>query len=297
MSGWQPDASIKTLRARAQLLSQIRCFFDQRGVLEVETPLMMRAQACEPHLQAFTLGEFALQTSPESAMKRLLAAGSGPIFQLCKAFRFGEQGHKHNPEFTMLEWYRPGFSFEAIIQETLAIIELVLGECIIHRYRYHDVFYKAFGINPHVATLAELKYIAEQHVEGCFEDMSHSDYLDLLMSCVVEPEFDANAITVITDFPACQAAMAKLENTDSHSYAKRFEAYYAGLELANGYDELCDATELASRMGDTDPHLIGAMQAGLPECCGVALGIDRLMMAKMQERDINKVLSFGFTNA
>lgn len=293
---WRPTAELAQLRARATLLARIRAFFTERDVLEVETPLLMRARAAEAQLQNFTVAQRALQTSPESAMKRLLCAGSGPIYQTCKAFRYGELGRNHNPEFTMLEWYRPGFDFDAMQRETLALIGVCLGQNPVVVCRsYRDVFFSATGLEPHRASRADLAALVATRIEGDFSSLSRLDYLDLIMSSLVEPQFDPSVLTVISDFPAEQAAMAKITiNAAKEKVARRFEIYYCGLELANGYDELDDARELAQRLGDTDPALIAAMSAGLPACCGVALGVDRLLMCAENADVISKVISFDY---
>ena len=290
---WQPSCDVDVLKQRAKILADIRQFFAQRGVLEVETPLLMQATAAEPHLQNFNVGDKALQTSPESAMKRLLAAGSGPIYQVCKAFRAEERGPKHNPEFTMLEWYRPGFAFEALLQETLSVIELVVGEKLVERTTYKALFEAEFGINPHACETAVLAECANQAGLVTFSDMQHSDWLDLLMSQIIEPKFDPEVLTVVFEFPASQAAMAQCIENEGDTVAKRFEVYFAGLELANGYDELTDADILAEQLQGHDASLLAAAQTGIPASCGVALGVDRLLMAALGVSEIAQVLSFS----
>lgn len=280
------------------MLAAIRAFFAERGILEVETPLMMQAKAAEVHLHNLAVGELSLQTSPESAMKRLLAAGSGPIYQICKAFRGQEQGQKHNPEFTMLEWYRPGFSFEAMLQETLSVIELITGEKLVQRYSYKQLFEQHVGINPHSCDSNALMAAAEKHSLGSFSDMQHSDWLDLIMSQVIEPSFKPDVLTVVLDFPASQSALAKrVLNNDDETVARRFEVYFSGLELANGYDELIDAQAIEQQLQGNDKALLEAATAGIPASCGVALGLDRLLMASQGLDDIRQVLSFSAERA
>lgn len=296
MTDWRPSCDIDALKARAKLLSRIRDFFQQRNVLEVETPLLMRASAAEPHLHNYQLGDYALQTSPESAMKRLLAANVGPIFQICKAFRADEQGPKHNPEFTMLEWYRPGFSFEATVQEALSIVELGVGEPLVRRYTYAELFEQHFSADAHAISDEELARLASEHIDGQFSDMSRAAWLDLLMSHVIEPALDPESITVIENFPACQAALAKtLEDDNGNVIARRFEIYFAGLELANGYDELIDPVAMSDALAGADSALLAATASGLPASCGVALGLDRLLMASLKIPQISDVLSFDFS--
>lgn len=256
----------------------------------------MSARSAELQLSNMTVEDLALQTSPESAMKRLLCAGSGPIYQICKAFRAAEQGRNHNPEFTMLEWYRPGFSFEQMQSETLALIAACLDyHAPLNRHSYREVFLTHTGLNPHSATLAELQAYADLHIEASFSDLSRVDYLDLIMALRVEPQFDRDCLTLICDFPAEQAAMAKcVSNDHGETVARRFEVYFRGLELANGYDELDDVVELARRLGASDGHLVAALEYGLPPSCGVALGVDRLLMCVLQADTIADVLSFDF---
>lgn len=290
---WQPTCELEALKQRANILAQIRQFFAERGVLEVETPLLMQARAAEPHLLNFMVGTKALQTSPESAMKRLLAAGSGPIYQLCKAFRAEEQGRLHNPEFSILEWYRPGFSFEAMLQETLSVIEMVVGEKLVERHRYKTLFEQHFGLNPHACSSAELASCALKVGLGEFNDMSHSGWLDLLMSQIIEPTFAPNVLTVVLEFPASQSALAQQTDIEGDTVAKRFEVYFAGMELANGYDELTEVSAVARQLQGQDAALLAAAEAGIPSSCGVALGVDRLLMAASDASKIEQVLSFS----
>ena len=299
MTQWQPSATLAALQKRAAVNYSIRSFFAERHVMEVETPLLMQATAAEPHLQNFHIAGRALQTSPESAMKRLLCAGSGPIYQLCKAFRLGEQGRRHNPEFTMLEWYQPDYSFTDMIDETLALIQSILGEKSVETHRYADVFRSVTGLNPHTATINDLKTYADAHIDGVFDDMTVSDWLDLIMSQCVEPQFDPTNLTVITEFPACQAALAKTSlDTMGNAIAQRFEVYSGGLELANGYDELCDPTQLDEVLDGNDALMLAAFQTGtLQQCCGVALGVDRLLMLTSNTQSLSDVLAFDYSRA
>lgn len=318
---WQPDAALATLRLRAQLLARVRGFFAGRGVLEVETPLMCQATGTDPHLDALAL-ELApadwryLQTSPEFAMKRLLAAGSGPIYQLCKAFRRDESGQRHNPEFTMLEWYRPGFDDRQLMDEVAAL----LAECLpdaspmpdpgIARISYRDLFLQWLALDPFAASDDELLICARRHTDVAGMTMSRDDTLNLLMALVIEPQLQAPLFVV--DFPASQAALAQLAR-DSHGnlVARRFELFVAGMELANGYLELTDSAEQARRFAAdnqqrqaaglpvcaVDARLLAALEQGLPACAGVALGFDRLVMLAADAGHIREVLSFVADNA
>lgn len=312
MSEWRPSADITALGRRAQLLSEIRQFFAARGVLEVDTPLLASAPVTDPNIEAITAqspsgeGQMYLQTSPEFAMKRLLAAGSGPIYQICKAFRRGERGRRHNPEFTMLEWYRPGMSLDALIDEVVAVITLASGSVDVALLTYQKVFELHCHLNPHTASLAELKVCARRYLDLGFDSDDRDLWLQLLMSSVVEPALDPAQISIVYDFPETQAALAKIAvNGDGHPVARRFEAFFAGMELANGYDELRDANELVRRIGDDhrrrglsgqdlppiDRYLLKAMPC-LPECTGVAIGFDRLVMIACKAERIDQVIAF-----
>jgi len=312
VSEWRPSADITALGRRAQLLSEIRQFFAARGVLEVDTPLLASAPVTDPNIEAITAqspsgeGQMYLQTSPEFAMKRLLAAGSGPIYQICKAFRRGERGRRHNPEFTMLEWYRPGMSLDALIDEVVAVITLASGSVDVALLTYQKVFELHCHLNPHTASLAELKVCARRHLDLGFDSDDRDLWLQLLMSSVVEPALDPAQISIVYDFPETQAALAKIAvNGDGHPVARRFEAFFAGMELANGYDELRDANELVRRIGDDhrrrglsgqdlppiDRYLLKAMPC-LPECTGVAIGFDRLVMIACKAERIDQVIAF-----
>ncbi len=319
MSQWQPTAELATLARRAQLLSQLRLFFAHRGVLEVETPLLASAAVSDPNIEAIVatapsgVGEMFLQTSPEYAMKRLLAAGSGPIYQICKAFRQGERGRRHNPEFTMLEWYRPGMNLAELMAEVVAVIELALADSPpVQKLSYTQAFERYCGLHPHRASLDDLRAAATARLELGFASNDRDLWLQLLMSAVIEPALPAEHITLIHDFPASQAALAKTAlDANGDPVARRFEAYYRGMELANGYDELRDAGELVSRirrdhqrrrnagqrLPAIDRRLLKAMQAGLPDCVGVAMGFDRLVMLATGASRIDEVISFPLERA
>ena len=312
MSEWRPTADFAALGRRAQLLSQVREFFAVRGVLEVDTPLLASAPVTDPNIEAIIAqspsgeGQMYLQTSPEFAMKRLLAAGSGPIYQICKAFRRGERGRHHNPEFTMLEWYRPSMSLAALIDEVVAVIALACGSINAVRMTYQQVFEQHCSINPHTVSTAALKACARQHLDLGFDSDDRDLWLQLLMSSVIEPALNPEQISVVDDFPETQAALAKIAvNGDGQPVARRFEAFYGGMELANGYDELRDAAELVRRIGDDhrrradagqdlppiDRYLLKAMST-LPECVGVAVGFDRLAMIACRAERIDEVIAF-----
>ena len=248
------------MQARANLLKRVRAFFDERGVMEVETPVLSAHAPSDPRLSSLcvqvrlpgsgtaNLHPMFLQPSPESAMKRLLAAGSGPIFQVTKAFRDAEAGRYHNPEFTMLEWYRPGFEMPALIDEVTALIQQCTGLGEPQHLRYREALLEHGGIDPFDSPLAELRTVCERRtaIGEAVASLDRHECLDLLLSECVQPALGPG-LAVITGFPASQAAMAQLDR-DSPGTALRFEMYGRGLELANGYQELTDARELRARM-------------------------------------------------
>ncbi|MDV6317492.1 EF-P lysine aminoacylase EpmA [Chromohalobacter sp. HP20-39] len=316
---WQPSASIATLRERARLLSRVRAFFAERDVLEVETPVLGHGGSSDPHLASLSLEASTpggrerlwLQTSPEFHMKRLLAAGSGPIFQLARSFRDGEVGRRHNLEFTMLEWYRPGFSLSALIDETQALIRHVLGRdpgpC--RQRRYRELFRTQLGLDPFTASLTTLRQTTEHETGMALDDAERDACLDALMAFVIEPHLGREGLEVVVDYPASQAALARrhLDPEDGAVVAARFEVYWQGVELANGYDELTDAEEQAARfvednrerqrLGhsevDVDVRLLAALEAGMPSGSGVALGLDRLIQLALGKASVAEVMAFA----
>ncbi len=305
---WKPGADVATLRRRARLLQQTRLFFAERDVLEVETPCLLRSTATDVHLESFSLpdGSHFLQTSPEFAMKRLLAAGSGAIFQLCKCFRSGELSRRHNPEFTMLEWYRPGFSLDALMREVAELVQRLLGISSFSYRSYADVFEEYVGLDPHQASAEELERHARGELDVQASGLNRSDWLDLWMSHRVEPGL--SGAVFVYDFPWEQASLSRIERRPGGSrVARRFELFLDGMEIANGYDELCDAGELEQRAQNDcderqrrglppvapDSKLLDAHRHGLPACCGVALGFDRVLMLATGCEDIDQVLAFS----
>lgn len=315
-SNWQPGASIDTLRARAVLYQYIRQFFQLRNVLEVDVPIYACAAPTDPFIQAVATticGEsYLLQSSPEFYMKRLLAFGSGDIFSLGKAFRDEEAGRKHNPEFTMLEWYRVGFTEQQLIEEVIEFITDYLSQlnplitADVTTISYAQLFQDKLGINPHQSSTAQLQKIALQHIDTSIDDDNIDVWLDLLMTHVIEPQLQG--LTVIHDYPATQAALAKItRNAAGDFVARRFEVYFNSMELGNGYWELTDAQEQQQRFQrdldlrkklnlpqpPIDKKLLAAMQSGLPACAGVAIGVDRLLMCSTRAHHIDDVLSFS----
>lgn len=318
---WQPSATMNTLRARADIIQSIRHFFTARGVMEVETPLMCHTSVTDTFIQSIPAlfqsqphekeHRHYLQTSPEYAMKRLLAAGSGPIFQICKAFRQGEVGRYHNPEFSMLEWYRPGFDHHALMNEMDELLQLVLKKPAAERKSYLQIFQENLQLNPHTASLDELKQCAAAHHISIAEDIQDcTTWLQILMSEYIELRIGQDRPCFIYDFPKAQAALARIQ-PGNPPVASRFEVYYRGIELANGFHELQDVSEQRSRFEKNnverkqlglnemkiDKYFLAALSHGLPDCAGVALGIDRLIMLATETPSIMDVLSFDFARA
>ena len=318
-----PTCSIEALKARAQLYRTIRDFFVQRNVMEVETPIVSQAGVTDVHLASVQVQRHIegrvqqqyLQTSPEFAMKRLLAAGSGPIYQICKVFRDDEHGRKHNSEFTMLEWYRPGLDLRELMHETAALLNV----CLAHRFdeirplvlSYKHAFQDRLDINPLQATLAQLKQTAQRVGLTLDLDDDRLAYMDLLFSHFVEPSLGFDTPIFLTDFPPEMASLAKVRlDEDGEEVAARFEVYIEGLELANAYDELLDTSVLRARFEadnqerdklglqvmPLDENLLAAL-AYMPECSGIALGIDRLLMVATQKLNIEQVIAFPASRA
>jgi lysyl-tRNA synthetase class 2 len=322
MSGadWRPTAALAVLHRRAELLRRLRDFFAARCVLEVETPLLGAATATDLHLASLPVRVTAgpeprtlwLQTSPELHMKRLLAAGSGPIWQLARAFRDGEAGGRHNPEFTLLEWYRPGWDHHALIDEVEELLSELLGTATGERITYREAFVRHAGLDPFTAPLAELmERTRALGIDTGELPAEREVWLQLLLSLAVEPHLGRHgAPTFLLDFPAEQAALARVRRGDP-PVAERFEAFVAGVELANGYHELADPAEQARRFAadvaaraarglpavPADERLLAALAHGLPDCAGVALGFDRLVMLAVGGTRIEEVLAFPIARA
>ncbi len=318
-SNWQPTASIEQLRQRATLMASIRQFFAERQVMEVDTPAMSRATVTDIHLHTFQTefvgpgyadgSKLFFMTSPEFHMKRLLAAGSGCIYQINKAFRNEENGRYHNPEFTMLEWYRVGFDHHQLMDEMDDLLQRVLRCGVAERMSYQQAFIDVLGVCPLEGSMDELKAVAGQlGLSDIAESENDRDtLLQLLFSVGVEHKIGQVVPAFVYDFPASQAALAKINPQDAR-VADRFEVYFKGIELANGFHELDDPKEQLARfeqdnskrseMGLTpqpiDYHLIAALEAGLPDCAGVALGVDRLMMLALGCEHIDQVTAFPF---
>jgi len=309
---WRPGASRHAMEERARLLAGIRAFFSARKVLEVETPVMSRAGNSDPNIQSIctdSLRRKYLRTSPEYAMKRLLASGLGDIFELGRVFRAGEKGQHHNPEFTLLEWYRLGMNYLELASE---VIELVRScgnpefrDWPEQRISYRDLFRQHTGVDPFQCDETELSNCAAEHGITALP-MAQQEWLDLIMAGVIQPALPGEYFTIVHDFPPEQAALARIRPGDP-ALAERFELYLGQMELANGYQELTDADEQLRRFerenrlrtirGEEavpiDARLVAALSHGMPECSGVALGVDRLLMSILKLERIDAVLAFS----
>jgi lysyl-tRNA synthetase class 2 len=328
MVDWRPTASLEVLKLRARMLARIRAFFLERGVLEVETPILSAAATPDPALASLATRytgphyphgrTLYLHTSPEFPMKRLLAAGAGSIYQICKVFRDGEAGRLHNPEFTLLEWYRTGYDTRRLMEEADALVRDALGGSPVlaatEHLSYREVFERYTGLNPHTATAAAFTDVARRHEihppAGLLAQHDVAVWRDLLLTHLIEPHLGQGRLTFICDYPASQAALARIR-PGNPPVAERFELYLHGVELANGFHELADAAEQRTRFerhlhartaaGQTavplDEHLLAALAAGLPDCSGVALGLDRLVMLAAGAKSIQEVLPFPIDRA
>lgn len=323
MSDWAPTADMRAIRLRARLNAAIRGFFARRDVLEVETPVLSQAGNTEPNIASFSL-EFSgrtngaprtrwLRTSPEYALKRLLAAGIGDCYELGRVFRDGEAGARHNPEFTMLEWYRVGWDHQRLIDEVAELINAALAlvdrHATLERIAWRDLYRERLAIDPVTANDGELqRALGDVRVDP--QGLTRDDWLDLLLTHRLQPGFADDTMLAVFDYPASQAALARLRPGDP-PLAERFELYLGPLELANGYHELIDPAEQRARFErdvsmreargsvapPIDERLLSAMRSGLPPCAGVALGIDRLLMAMLGSTRIADVLAFPFDRA
>jgi len=314
MTDWRPTASTARLKARARLLQDIRGYFFERDVLEVETPLISKAGNTDPEIQSIRTDTGGyLRTSPEFPLKRLLAAGSGDIFELGRVFRAGESGRNHNPEFTMLEWYRIAYSYPQLMNEVADLVRFCGRGKYDHwpeqRFSYRQLFLNYLDIDPFTADSQELSTVAKKHNITDIE-LKRKQWLDLLISLVIQPALPEECLTFVYDFPADQAALARIR-PGRPPKAERFELYLGRTELANGYQELTDAIEQQRRFAaentqrekrceatcETDHHLVAALEHGLPECAGVALGVDRLLMNLCDAETISDVTAFPYSNA
>ncbi len=315
---WRPTASTTNLRLRAELLKKLRAFFEARGILEVETPALSHAAATDRHLASFRVpqqgsSDLYLQTSPEFHMKRLLAAGSGDIYQLSKVFRETEAGRRHNPEFTLLEWYRLGFDHQRLMREVAELVTTLLPDWLAEPeyLSYREAFERYAGFNPFNGNPADCRAALQEHgISPPAAELDYDGWLDFTAGTLVYPALGEGGITFIYDYPAGQAALARLR-AGTPPVAERFEAFINGMELANGFHELTDAVEqqqrfeqdLRSRAAQEmpavpmDEQLLAALQSGLPTCAGVALGFDRLVMLAAGADSIEDVITFPIERA
>ncbi len=322
MKDWKPTANLKALKLRAELNAHVRKFFAERGVLEVETPVLSVAGNTDPNIESFQLqffgpkaagaGQRWLRTSPEFALKRLLAAGMGECYELGRVFRNGEAGRRHNPEFTMLEWYRVGWTHHQLMDECAELVKMALHlvnrRATVRDVSFRQLYQDSFGFDPLTANEAELRgplAVFDINPDGLGRD----DWLDLLMTHLIQPSLPTNRILLVFDYPASQCALAKIRDGDV-PVAERFELFVGPLELANGYHELTEQTEQRERFGrdlavrqkraavqpPVDERLLAAMPK-LPGCAGVALGMDRLLMAMLGTEKMSDVLAFPFERA
>ena len=321
---WKPAAGRRVLELRARMRARIRAFFEATGALEVDTPALSAAAPTDPHLHALTTRSAArgdatlyLQSSPEFPMKRLLAAGVGDCWQLCRVFRDGERGRHHNPEFDLLEWYRVGADHHELMDDVEALVAAAVAPEAVargaERLSYAEAFRRHAGVDPFDADTETLQALAAQaHLEPVagLATEDRQGLLDRLLAGAIAPAFPRDRLTFVHDWPAEQAALARLEPTDPR-VARRFEAYWGPMELANGFHELVDAAEQRARFeadrawrrrhGAAEPpvdeRLLAALEHGLPDCAGVALGFDRLVMVAAGAAHIDEVLAFPVERA
>ncbi len=310
---WQPTASWPLLRQRAQWLAAIRQFFADRGAWEVETPILARAATPEVHLHSFsTVDGYFLPTSPEFFMKRLLAAGSGDIYQIARVFRREERGPRHQPEFTLVEWYRGGMDDRALMTEVADLVRTLLAAPAlpVTQLAYADAFEAHLGRSIATATAADYRRCGADHglVPPRLDDADRDAWRDWLLTHVIEAQLGQTGLCFLTDYPPSQASLARCRVDDKgHTTAARFELYWRGVELANGFWELTDAEEQRRRfVADNatrrahglpavplDESLLAALAAGLPDCAGVALGLDRLLMLANDLPTVAQTMAFA----
>jgi elongation factor P--(R)-beta-lysine ligase len=312
-------SKIARLQDRAWMFKTARHFFDERGVIEVDCPILSAQASVDTHIdlipalyQAKEI--YYLHSSPEMGMKRLLAEGIGDIYQLSHVFRDGELSAKHNPEFTMVEWYRLEFSFEQMIEETIQFISLFLGELPSHIVSYRDIFLQETGLDYVSAKEQELLNYIQQNQIPCYSSILHEGkdaLLNLILGWQVEPNLGQEKLSVLAYYPASQAALARKRWRGAEQVAERFEVYYKGIELANGFHELANSQEQRERFREAnesrlalgkkaippDENFLDALERGLPDCCGVAVGFDRLMMLRQGQQQIADVIPWGWTQA
>ncbi|WWP02699.1 MAG: elongation factor P--(R)-beta-lysine ligase [Candidatus Dasytiphilus stammeri] len=317
---WRPNTSINTLLHRSSIITDIRKFFAKKKILEVETPTMSQATVTDVHISSFKTNyigpsfpygkQLYLTTSPEYHMKRLLAAGSGPIFQICRSFRNGEKGRYHNPEFTILEWYRLNFKLNELMNEVNELLQQILNCKQAEFISYQEIFLRHFNLNPLERDLNQLIYILNhKKILKNFDNIEDYDsILELLLSIIIERDIN-NRPLFIYHFPASQASLAEINEKDQR-IAERFEVYFQGIELANGFIELTDSIEQRYRLEQNnhirskkgfeempiDNNFLLALKHGLPYCAGVAVGIDRLIMRAVHASKLSDIIPFTMDN-
>ena len=315
---WRPGFDLSSLRYRSELLRRLRSFFHQRQVPEVDVPVLARSTVTDSNIESIKSVVYGnsgyLQTSPEYFMKRLLTAGSGDIFCLGKAFRDAESGRRHNPEFTLLEWYRCGWNEHQLMDEVAQLISelasIVAGdELSVTKQSYGECFKSALGVDPHSADLDCLQQMAVDASSRSWAQESRANCLDLLFSLTVEPQLH-DGLVFVYDYPACQAALAQTHlNAQDQLVSRRFEVFFNKMELANGYMELTDAVQQRQRFNSdcdqrrtankpvvaVDEKLMSALDHGLPACAGVALGVDRLLMQLQGADSVDEVMAFSWS--
>lgn len=313
------QVKIQRLKDRSEMLKKARLFFDQRGVLEVDCPILSRFAAIDAHIDLIE-GNYLrkekvfLHSSPEYGMKRLLAEGMSDIYQLSHVFRDGEWGYKHNPEFMMAEWYRLNISLDQMIQETIDFISLFLGPLPFKTLSYRQLFLTYTGIDYVNSSEKDLMtYIQQKKIESYPSSLDEGKdaLLNLILGSDIEPQLGTDHFLVLSHYPSSQAALAQKIDLGDEEVAERFEIYYKGVELANGYHELTCAGEQRKRFEESNEHrlalgkntlpidenFLAALEKGLPNCCGVAVGFDRLMMLRHKVKDISDILSWGWKDA
>lgn len=322
-TGWEPTCSLEQLQARADILQKIRVFFAERNILEVETPLLCQAAGTDPNLEFFSTQyrsgsqsqTYYLQTSPEFCMKRLLAAGSGSIYQISKAFRNGESGRYHNPEFSLLEWYRLDFNLQQLMDEVAQLLKylLVSLKLKVERISYNEVFSRYTELDPlDFSVQAYIECARNNNLDDaeviCAEN--HSMWLDFLFSFLIQPQLGKQSICMVFDYPACQSSLARVK-IDDQRLVERVEVFVNGVELGNGYYELTDPVEQQQRFDfereqrkhkglyvpNDDKRFLSAIKSGLPDCSGMAIGLDRLIMLATNSDAIEQVIAFPVSHA
>lgn len=313
------DDKIAILRDRAAMLARSRRFFRARNITEVDCPSITASASVDAHIDLmpvlYTQNETRyLHSSPEYGMKRLIAQGIGDIFQLAHVFRDGEYSHKHNPEFTMAEWYRIGIAFADMITETLGFIRLFLGNLPSKTLSYREMFHTYAKIDYHTATERELIEFLHTHNIETYPELvkeGKDAILNIILGTIIEPQLGQDELFVLAYYPASQAALAQTKFHGDEQVAERFEVYYQGVELANGYHELANAKEQRKRLEEAnsqrkalgkkilpiDEFFLNALEKGLPDCCGVAVGFDRLMMLRHNRKFVADVIPFEWTVA